>query len=204
MKLVKLLFVLVFAVAFAACQSAQQASTPQATPAAPQQPKETPVQMLGRLHAAVQSKNNAEIKEMMSSTTRQFAEGRAEMVKQPLEEILKNGFLEMNLSPTLPAMRDVRIQDQFAAVEVQSPNGTWQDVPLVNENGSWKVAVGDIFANTYKSPGRPASAANANTNTPQVLPNNPGIPANPPALPNAANTNTAKPKSPMDKMPEKK
>lgn len=199
MKIVKLLFVLVFAVAFAACQSAPQASNsaPQANDLPPT-PKESPTQMLGRLHAAVQSKNAEEIKNLMSSTTKQFAEAQAQMKNQSVEEIYKNGFLEMNLSPTLPAMRDVRIKDQFAGVEAQSPNGSWQDVPLVNEGGTWKVAVGDIFAGTYKSPAPPASAANANTKIPQMIPAPGGN------IPGNVNSNSAIKQPPIEKLKEKK
>lgn len=157
-KLGTLTFTLIFAAIFAGCQSAQTATT------------NTPTEAYKNLYAAVKSKNTEAIKKMMSKTTQEFAEAMAQMQKKSLEDMYKNGLIESTMSPNLPPIRDERVKDKFGAVEVQNPDGNWQDVPFVKEEDGWKLAVGDLFKNTYESPGKPASQANANTQVPQVVP----------------------------------
>jgi len=59
----------------------------------------------------------------------------------------------------------------MGAIEVyNSKDSRWEDLPFVLEDGKWKLAVGDLFAGTYKSPGKgrdalekeAANAANPN------------------------------------------
>ena len=130
----------------------------------------TPTEAYKNLFAAVKGKNPAQIKGQFSKKTLEFAEGAAQLQKKPLDELCANGFIQANLSPTLPAIRDERIKGEMGAVEVQDQDGTWQDVAFVKEDGSWKLAIGDQFKGSYQSPGLPASAANANTQKPQMMP----------------------------------
>ncbi|MEP6923723.1 MAG: hypothetical protein ABI954_04590 [Pyrinomonadaceae bacterium] len=164
-KLGILICTILLAAAFAGCQNTQTAATTSAAPAA-----NTPTEAYKNLYAAVKSQKTENIKQNMSTTTQQFAEAMSQMQKKTVEEMYKNGLIESTMSPNLPSMRDERVKDNFGALEVQNPNGTWQDVPFVKEDGNWKLAVGDLFKNTYVSPGKPAAQANANTQTPQMLP----------------------------------
>jgi hypothetical protein len=132
-----------------------------------QSPREdTPTEAYKRLYAAVKSKNTEAIKKEMSSTTHQFATAMAQMQKKTEEDMYKNGFTETTMGDNLPPMRDERIKGDYAALEVQNPKGIWEDLPFVKENGKWKLAIGDLFQNTFQSPGMPASKANANTEFP--------------------------------------
>lgn len=164
----------------------------------------TPTEAYKNLFAAVKSKDTQTIKQIMSKTTQQFAESAAQTQKITVEEMYKNGLFESTMTPNLPPMRDERVKDNFGAVEVRKPDGNWEDVPFVKEDGSWKIAVGDVFKNEYKSPGQPASQANANTQVPQIvpMPKNANINSNLkmiPGIPNAANANVASKPSILNK-----
>ena len=43
----------------------------------------------------------------------------------------------------------------MGAIEVwNSKERAWDDLPFINEDGSWRLAVGDIFSGGYKKPGK--------------------------------------------------
>jgi len=68
-------------------------------------------------------------------------------------------------------MRDERVNGDWGAVEVwNSKDSRWEDLPFVREDGAWKLAVGEIFDQTFQSPGKgmdqiAKEAANAQSNT---------------------------------------
>jgi hypothetical protein len=73
----------------------------------------------------------------------------------PVEKMYENGFTATTFSETLPELRDERIKENMGALEVwNAKDNKWEDLPFINEDGGWKLAVGDLFADTYKSPGR--------------------------------------------------
>lgn len=158
-KLTLIILVSLCALVFAACQTAATKSTSN-NQTVSYQTDDKPAKAFERLFAAVKSQNTDQIKNEMSQQTIAFAEGMAGMRSISTAEMLKNGLLDATTTDAFPALRDERVKDNFAAVEVQNPNGTWQDVPLVLENGVWKIAIGELWQNTYKSPGAPASRAN--------------------------------------------
>ena len=108
----------------------------------------------------------------------QFAGSISAQNKTPLEKVFENGFTATTFSPTLPDIRDERINCNMGAIEVwNAKEQKWEDLPFMIENGTWKLAVGELFRGTYKSPGkglatREAEAANtAHGNTIQPFPN---------------------------------
>jgi hypothetical protein len=43
----------------------------------------------------------------------------------------------------------------MGAVEVHNDKeNKWEDLPFIREDGAWKLAIGEMFANTWKSPGK--------------------------------------------------
>jgi hypothetical protein len=108
----------------------------------------------------------------------------AERQNSPIEKVYANGFTATTFAESLPEVRDERIAGDMGAVEVwNSKESRWEDLPFVKEEGVWKLAVGDMFAGTYQSPGRgrdslEKEAANAMSNTvvPVVPANNANIP----------------------------
>lgn len=129
--------------------------------------KGTPTEAYKRLFDAVKSKDTEKIKAVMSKSTIAFAESNAKRTNQTMEQMLKNGLMATTLAPTFPPTRDERVKDNFGAVEVYNiPESKWEDVPFIAEDGEWKLAVGDLWANTWQQPGkglavREMEAANA-------------------------------------------
>jgi hypothetical protein len=97
----------------------------------------------------------------------------------PVEKVFENGFTATTFADTLPEIRDERISGEYGAVEVwNAKDKRWEDLGFIHEDGTWKLAIGEMFGGTFKSPGpgraiKEQEAAN-------VLSNNmvPALPAN--------------------------
>lgn len=116
---------------------------------------DTPTAAYKRLYTAVKSKNTDEIKKTMSKTTLDFAQMAAQRQNKTLETVLENGFTASTFSQSMPEIRDERIKGNFGAVEVwNSKDSVWEDLPFVFEDGSFKLAIGELFKKTFESPGK--------------------------------------------------
>ena len=116
---------------------------------------DSPTDAYKNLYTAVKSKNIDNIKKQMSKKTLDFAQSVASRQNSPLEKVFENGFTATTFSPSLPEIRDERVNDNMGAVEVyNSKDSRWEDIPFVKEDGKWKLAVGDLFAGTWNSPGK--------------------------------------------------
>jgi hypothetical protein len=115
----------------------------------------SPTEAYKSLYAAVKSKNTEAIKGNMTKKTQDFAEMVADRNKAPIEKVFENGFSETTFAETLPEIRDERVNGNMGAVEVwNATSNVWEDLPFILEDGSWKLAVGEMWANTYQSPGK--------------------------------------------------
>jgi len=115
----------------------------------------TPTEAYQMLFTAVKAKDGEKTKQIMSKNTLLLAEFEAQRQKQTIEKILENGFLATTFSNTMPQIRDERVKDEFGVVEVYNQrDGKWDDTFFINEDGGWKLAVGDVLKNTYKLPGK--------------------------------------------------
>ncbi len=114
----------------------------------------SPTEAYEMLYAAVKAKDKDKIRQLMSKGSMGLAAMSATQQKIDVDKFLENGITGTTFSPTLPEIRDERIKDNFGALEVyNSKENRWEDLPFVFEDGSWKLAVGDIFQGSYKSPG---------------------------------------------------
>jgi|GEM_PF-659425 len=115
---------------------------------------ELPSEAYARLFHAVKSKNTEAISKEMSKKTLDLARAQAARQNISLEKVLENGFTATTFASNLPEMRDDRINCGMGAVEVYNQKDRrWEDLPFIWEEGSMKLAVGDLFADTWKSPG---------------------------------------------------
>lgn len=115
---------------------------------------ESPTEAYKQLYAAVKSKDTEAIKAQMTAQTLKFAEAAAARQNVPVEKVLENGFTATTFADSLPEIRDERISGNMGAVEVRNDkDNRWEDLPFINENGGWKLAVGELFGGSYKSPG---------------------------------------------------
>ena len=132
---------------------------------------DSPTAAYKRLYVAVKSKDTEAIKQQMTKKTIDFGAMAAARNNTPIEKVYENGFTATTFSETLPSIRDERIKDDMGAIEVwNSKDSRWEDLAFINEDGAWKLAIGELFANTYKSPGKgrdtlEKEAANAVANT---------------------------------------
>ncbi len=131
----------------------------------------TPAEAYKLLYAAVKSKNVETIKKQLTKKTIEFGLMASGRNGTPVEKVYENGFTATTFSETLPTMRDERISGETGALEVwNSRDSKWEDLPFIKEDGAWKLAVGEMFAGTFKSPGpgldrRQKEAANAQANS---------------------------------------
>ena len=161
----------------------------------------TPTEAFKSLYEAVKSKNTDAIKANMSKETVQFAEGIGQMQKKTPEEMFKNGFTETTMTENFPPVRNERVKENFAALEVQNPKGIWEDLPFVQEDGRWKLAIGELFKGTYKKPAPSQAETEPNNNNfpPMAPAGNTDAPANQ-MMPNDASKTS---NGGTDKKPEK-
>jgi hypothetical protein len=115
----------------------------------------SPTEAYKNLFAAVKKKDIEAIKKQLTQKTIEFGAMAAQRNNTPLEKMYENGFTATTFAETMPEMRDERIKDNMGALEVwNAKSNLWEDLPFINENGGWRLAVGDLFANTWVSPGR--------------------------------------------------
>ena len=134
-----------------------------------------------QLYAAVKSKETEKIKGVMTKKTHDFAQMVAARNGSPIEKVFENGFTATTFAETLPEIRDERVNCEFGAVEVyNSKDKRWEDLPFIYEEGSWKFAIGELFAGTFKSPGpgrafkeaEAANVANGSNGMVNMMPSN--------------------------------
>ena len=154
--------------------------------------EDSPTGAYMKLYAAVKSKDAEGIKALMTRKSLQFAEMAAGQQHKTADEILQNGFTASTFSPTLPQIRDQRINGNMGAVEVyDAKDSRWDDLPFIREDGQWKLAIGEMFAGTFQSPGEPESqkereASNAASNTKVPMNTNVNMNAIKPIIPKPA------------------
>lgn len=123
--------------------------------AAPGSSGDSPTEAYKRLYAAVKSKDTEAIKAQMTTKSHDFAKMAAERNNTPIEKVFENGFTATTFAEKLPEIRDQRIKDTFGSVEVwNSKDSRWEDLPFINDNGTWKFAIGELFAGSFTSPGK--------------------------------------------------
>lgn len=126
----------------------------------------SPMEAYQNLFKAVKSKDTEAIKATMTKATQGFVATAAKQNGKQESEVYANGLTATTMSDKMPEMRDERIKDDFAGVEVwNSRDKRWEDLPFAKEDGQWKLAVGELFSGTFVSPGagrakKEAEAAN--------------------------------------------
>lgn len=168
-------------------------NTPSNTSSSPSSASGSPTEAYKALYAAVKSKDTEKIKAAMSKKTQEFGQMVSARNNTPIEKVYENGFTATTFADTLPEIRDERINGEFGAVEVwNAKDNRWEDLGFVSEDGAWKLAIGEMFAGSFKSPGKgraikeqeaanmangnnlipvlPANGANANGNVKVIVP----------------------------------
>jgi len=149
-KIVSFFLLLTFVLAGFSCQNSPTANSTNTTATAPTVKAQSPTEAYKMLYAAVKAKDKATIRGLMSKGSLGLAEMSAGQQKKAIDQILENGLVAPTLADTITEIRDERIKDNFGRIEVKNEReNRWEDLPFVLEDGSWKLAVGDLFANTF-------------------------------------------------------
>ena len=137
----------------------------------------SPTEAYKRLFGAVKAKDTEAIKKLLTKKSLELGVMQSQRNKKTLEQVYENGFTGTTFAETLPNIRDERVNGEMGAVEVwNSKDSKWEDLPFIREDGGWKLAIGDLFAGSFLSPGEgrdflEKQAANAVSNTAVVMPN---------------------------------
>lgn len=149
-RIISLALLILTVAALFSCQDQSKVKNSQLT-----NPNDTPTEAYKRLFAAVKKKDVEAIKNEFSAKTKEFAKAVATRQNVPLEKVFSNGFTSSTFSDQLPEIRDERIKDDMGAIEVwNSGENRWEDLPFIRESDGWKLAIGELFSGTYKSPGK--------------------------------------------------
>ena len=141
----------------------------------------SPTEAYKQLYAAVKSKDVEKIKAVMSKSSLAFAQMVAARQNSPIEKVFENGFTATTFAESLPEIRDERIKGEYGAVEVwNEKDKRWEDLGFIYEEGSWKLAIGEMFGGKFQSPGKgratkeqeAANAMNPNNGMINAMPSN--------------------------------
>jgi hypothetical protein len=152
-------------------------------PAGGGSPTTNPTAAYIALFEAVKKKDTEGIKKHMSKETIGLAQFMSSTYKKPLEKVLENGMSETTMQPSLPQIQNEKISHndkinaETATIDVKNPKGEWEQIPFVKEDGSWKLAFGEVMKGIINitQPGKtnptlnqniPAPTQGTNTNTP--------------------------------------
>jgi len=120
------------------------------TVTAPTVKAQSPTEAYKMLYAAVKAKDKATIRQLMSKGSLGMGEMLAGQQKKSIDQVLENGFVAPTLAPSITEIRDERIKGNIGLIEVRNEQEKkWEDLPFVLEDGSWKLAIGDIFSNAF-------------------------------------------------------
>lgn len=178
-RILLLLFTLALLAAAFACTGQQGTNTTTSYD------NDSPTEAYKRLYAAVKSKDTEAIKKQLTKKSIDFGIMAAQRQNSPVEKLYANGFTATTFADSLPTIRDERISENMGQVEVwNSKDSKWEDLPFIFEDGAWKLAVGDLFAGSFKSPGKgtdqrekeaanalnpPTTSSNTNANTKPII-----------------------------------
>lgn len=176
-KIVSIFLLIIFTLSGLSCakQTAQSANSGDNTgTTVVSSAAQSPTEAYKMLFAACKAKDSEKVKSLMSKNSLALAEFNASNQKITLEKSLENGLVAPTMAPAITEIRDERIKDNYGAIEVfNQKDNRWEDLPFVLENGGWKLAVGDIFQDKYKSPGKgQAEIEREASNTMTMIPAN--------------------------------
>lgn len=116
---------------------------------------DSPTEAYKRLYAAVKAKDMETVKKQLTKRSIDFGKMAGAQNGKQGDSVYENGFTATTFSDTLPNIRDQRISGEMGAIEVwNSKDSRWEDLPFILEDGTWKLAIGDQFYGSYKSPGK--------------------------------------------------
>jgi hypothetical protein len=106
----------------------------------------TPTATVKAYADAANKKDVQGIKNTLSKGSLEMVGEFAKMGNKSLDEEIK----EMKTTGSLEVRNEV-VTGETATVEVKDDKGNWQKLPLVKENGQWKIAFDKAFEDAFKA-----------------------------------------------------
>lgn len=132
-------------------------------------PAANPTAAYTALFMAVKKKDTLGIKCQMSKLTLGLAKFMSSTYKKPYETVLENGMTETTIQPSLPKIQNEKINGEQATVDVQKADGKWDQVPFVKEDGTWKLAFGEVMQGKMSITQPGVTNPTLNTNNPNII-----------------------------------
>lgn len=108
---------------------------------------QTPTATVKAYAEAAKKKDVQGVKNTMSKGSLEMVGEFAKMGNKSLDDELK----EMKTTSESLETRNEVITGETATVEVKDEKGNWQKLPLVKENGQWKIAFDKAFADAFSA-----------------------------------------------------
>lgn len=106
-------------------------------------PGSSPTATMRAFFEATKKKDAEAFKKTLSKGSLEMMENFAKIQNKTLDEALKTGMNDPNMSSTAtPEMRNEKINGDTATLEVQNDKSKeFETIPFVKENGEWKIAL---------------------------------------------------------------
>ena len=172
MKIYQLLLTALVAVLFVGCSANNAVVEPQAV---------SLTDTLKNFIEASKKKDIEAVKKTFSVSSLALVEMTATAQNTTVDELLKRG--NSDLVEGTPDIRNEKIENTTASVEVKNKTGNYETIPFVNEDGTWKIAFDKYqLAIIEKARQEMSPKANSNSNVSKPDGNKPAkAPANKPA-----------------------
>lgn len=99
----------------------------------------TPQDTLKAYAKAIEKKDSARIKSLLSKASLKMAEDEAKAQNVPPDEIIQRETLFAENQKTR-RLRNEKIEGDAASIEFEDAFGRWDTIFFVRENGAWKIA----------------------------------------------------------------
>ncbi len=109
----------------------------------------TPTEAFRTFTVAAFNKDAETVKQSISKESLEFIEQAARQQNKTVAEMLTGGAVQ-ETERKIPEVRNEKIDGDKATIEVKNEMGTYNKVPLLKENGEWKVGLVELSRETQK------------------------------------------------------
>lgn len=109
----------------------------------------TPTEAFRTFTVAAFNKDVEAVKQSISKESLKFIEASAKQQNKTVAELLTEGAVQ-ETERKIPEVRNEKIEGDRATIEVKNDMGIYNKIPLVKENGEWKIALDELSKEAQK------------------------------------------------------